>query len=61
MELLSGIVVVQNGTVKSNADLVKTLNDATVPGTDVVGEWQRVRLKLVQWCREGTRMFLLPF
>ncbi|GAB4815782.1 hypothetical protein N2152v2_002828 [Parachlorella kessleri] len=31
-----GIVVVQNGTVKSNADLVKTLNDATVPGTDVV-------------------------
>lgn len=29
---------VQNGTVKSNADLVKTLNDADVPGSDVVGK-----------------------
>jgi hypothetical protein len=28
----------QNGTVKSNAELVKLLNDADVPGTDVVGE-----------------------
>jgi hypothetical protein len=28
----------QNGTVKSNEELVKLLNDADVPGTDVVGE-----------------------
>jgi len=28
----------QNGTVKSNEELVNTLNAAEVPGTDVVGE-----------------------
>jgi hypothetical protein len=28
----------QNGTVKSNEELVKVLNEAEVPGTDVVGE-----------------------
>lgn len=28
----------QNGTVKSNEELVKVLNAAEVPGTDVVGE-----------------------
>jgi hypothetical protein len=28
----------QNGTVKSNAELVKTLNAAEVPGSDIVGE-----------------------
>ena len=33
----------QNGTVKSNAELVKLLNDAEVPGTDVVGEQAAAR------------------
>lgn len=33
-----GPTPLQNGTVKSNEELVKVLNAAEVPGTDVVGE-----------------------
>lgn len=46
----------QNGTVKSNEALVKVLNEAEVPGTDVVGE----RRQAAAGGGGGPRVIALP-
>lgn len=54
----------QNGTVKSNEELVKVLNAAEVPGTDVVGEPPpplppRCRRCVLPWLHRSLCMALL--